>query len=551
MSASLAEELLENYTGAGSGDKEEHIIIGRDRYITIPESLKKIGVQYDHNIETLIFDCPRMWDDIDLSTLNIFINYLRSDGTPGSHDATPSITLDAENENIFHFEWKVSQNVTLTDGMVGFLICAKAPDDTEDNVAWHTELNTDAFVSPGLDTHIAVENLYPDIINQLLGRMDSVEEKFDVSRMIVLEQDVANIKDGSTPAKKAECDAEGNNIAGTYATKEEVQSVTGGAIQETLNNIVNGTTTVGKAVADENGNNIAGTYATKEEVSNTTGGQLESAISNIVNGTTTVGKAVADGEGKVIKDTYATKEELSNVSSEADSKYPTKTEFSSVKNTVNGITGSVEEWVLTDEHDTVITKEVYAKTKSTKLNGWWLLNPTLSGLGVTGWTSENVSFTSNGTTFTSIQFAVLEKALYYGSTAVYSAQTNTWTDEAYRTVIFDNASCSANFYSFLAANGDTYVTISGTWVFKNEIDTTGIYNKEYNFNFTSNGESYDGMFSLASSKLGFMSGSDSRYFYDQGIGGTGWTNEAYRTITFDGTQYVTKEFFEWFKQNTE
>ena len=55
---------------------EEHIIIGRDRYITVPEGLKRIAVQYDHNVETVTFDCPRYWDEHDLSTMNIYINYI-------------------------------------------------------------------------------------------------------------------------------------------------------------------------------------------------------------------------------------------------------------------------------------------------------------------------------------------------------------------------------------------------------------------------------------------------------------------------------------------
>ena len=62
---SQAEELLDSisvddialYTA--DPETEEHIVVGSDRFITVPNSLKRIGVQYDHNIETVTFDCPR------------------------------------------------------------------------------------------------------------------------------------------------------------------------------------------------------------------------------------------------------------------------------------------------------------------------------------------------------------------------------------------------------------------------------------------------------------------------------------------------------------
>lgn len=44
---------------------KEHIIINNDRTVTVPDSIKKIGVQYDHNVNTLTFDCPRYSDEVD------------------------------------------------------------------------------------------------------------------------------------------------------------------------------------------------------------------------------------------------------------------------------------------------------------------------------------------------------------------------------------------------------------------------------------------------------------------------------------------------------
>ena len=44
---------------SASGIDEQHIIINSDRSITVPTELKNIAVQNDHNIETVMFDCPR------------------------------------------------------------------------------------------------------------------------------------------------------------------------------------------------------------------------------------------------------------------------------------------------------------------------------------------------------------------------------------------------------------------------------------------------------------------------------------------------------------
>lgn len=306
---SEVEELLDEYSGPGSGVYEEHIVINRDRTVTVPDSLKKIGVQYDHNVETLIFDCPRYWDEHDLSTMNIYINYSRSDGLPGTYDATNSVKVDEANNKIFHFEWKISNNVTLSEGRVLFLVCAKDGDEEgNETVRWNSEPNEDTYISKGLDTGKVVETLYPDIINQLLVRMNAVENKFDPSSVMAIEADIRSIKDGTIPVAKATCDADGNVISETYATKDE--AATKVEVAEEFGKIADGTTKAAKAIADEDGNNIKTTYATKEELEDTTDGQLRVAIDDIINGTTPAGKAESDKYGRNIYETYATKDEM-------------------------------------------------------------------------------------------------------------------------------------------------------------------------------------------------------------------------------------------------
>lgn len=181
---SQADELLRNltdeqialYSGAGSGVEEPHIVIGRDRYIVIPESLKKIAVEHDHNIETVTFDCPRHWDEHDLSKLILYINYRLPNGEIGSYIAKNIKVVDDDN---FTFTWTIRREVTKYKGNISFLVCAKSTemegDEALEKLHWNTELCTDAYVSEGLESEAPLEEEYPDIVTQLLERMTEVE----------------------------------------------------------------------------------------------------------------------------------------------------------------------------------------------------------------------------------------------------------------------------------------------------------------------------------------------------------------------------------------
>lgn len=170
---SLTEEEIEVYLADQA--TEEHIVVGSDRYITVPEALKRIAVQFDHNVESVMFDCPRYWDGLDMSKLKIYINYMRPDKTRGMYLAK-DISVDEEDSNIMHFTWTISQNVTLVKGNVSFLVCAKKTDETgnEEN-HWNSELNKEIYISEGLECAESIIANHPDIITDLLTRMDYVE----------------------------------------------------------------------------------------------------------------------------------------------------------------------------------------------------------------------------------------------------------------------------------------------------------------------------------------------------------------------------------------
>lgn len=177
---SQADELLNSLTETGTDVVDGNIVIGTDRVITVPESLKKIGVQYDHNVNTVTFDCPRYWDGRDLSTMKLYANYMRSDGQLGSQLCN-NIVTGSDDDEIMHFDWVISGNVTQVNGPLVFLVCAKKTDKDGNEVThWNSELNTDMYVSPGLKCQDTIVRRYPDIITSLLTRMDEIETALGV-----------------------------------------------------------------------------------------------------------------------------------------------------------------------------------------------------------------------------------------------------------------------------------------------------------------------------------------------------------------------------------
>lgn len=186
-------------------EREGHIIIDDDRRISVPAELQRIAVQYDHNIETVMFDCPRYWDGIDMSEMAVFINYMRNDGVKGSY-MVDDVTIDEEDETIMHFTWTVSGHATQVIGELCFIVCIKKLDEAgTELIHWNTELNQDLYISEGLECNEQISDKFPDVITQMLLAIDTVKtvdrtlgefgkEITDMSNKIVqMERDVSEV----------------------------------------------------------------------------------------------------------------------------------------------------------------------------------------------------------------------------------------------------------------------------------------------------------------------------------------------------------------------
>ena len=157
-------------------DTEPHFVINDNRIISVPSELRTIAVQYDHNIETITFDCPRYWDGHDMSKMIVYINYERADGETGAYLAE-NVRVDDEDDSIMHFEWTISRNVTSASGSVTFLVCIKSVDRSgNEQEHWNSERCSDISVAPGLETGEPIEEEYPDILTQLTKKIEDVSK---------------------------------------------------------------------------------------------------------------------------------------------------------------------------------------------------------------------------------------------------------------------------------------------------------------------------------------------------------------------------------------
>ena len=141
-----------------------------NRTITVPESEKIFGVSHDGNTERKHFRCPKIvGDNIDLSTMHLYINYQNANG-----DKYPYLVEDIQTDGDYiTFSWLIGPDVVAHKGQIKFIVCAKKGDRAIPE--WNTTL-TEGTVLEGLEATDEVVARNPDIIEQILTRLDNVTE---------------------------------------------------------------------------------------------------------------------------------------------------------------------------------------------------------------------------------------------------------------------------------------------------------------------------------------------------------------------------------------
>lgn len=157
-----------NDTGA-----DEVITIDNDlRKITIPASITLLGVVSDENVQTLHFQMPKTYKGLDLSEFAIRINYMNANNVGDTYAVDDS---EISGKNIV-FTWTVGRVACMYKGNTKFIICLKKK-DVSGNVL--KEFNTSLASLPvleGLETTEAVVAENPDIIEQILTKIEKLTQ---------------------------------------------------------------------------------------------------------------------------------------------------------------------------------------------------------------------------------------------------------------------------------------------------------------------------------------------------------------------------------------
>ena len=157
-----------NDTGA-----DEVITIDNDlRTIIIPASITLLGVVSDENVQTLHFQMPKTYKGLDLSEFAIRINYMNANNVGDTYAVDDS---EISGENIV-FTWTVGRVACMYKGNTKFIVCLKK-EDASGNVL--KEFNTSLTSLPvleGLETTEAVVAENPDIIEQILTKIEKLTQ---------------------------------------------------------------------------------------------------------------------------------------------------------------------------------------------------------------------------------------------------------------------------------------------------------------------------------------------------------------------------------------
>ena len=142
------------------------------RTITIPSGLQTVGVESDEDVRRLNFQMPKQYGEVDMSEFNIRINFLNANNSGDVY----AVTDKAVSGDNITFSWLVGRNALAYRGNIRFIVCLKKM-DAEGVV--QQEFNTTVAtlsVLEGLETTEQVIQENPDIIEQILARLDELEE---------------------------------------------------------------------------------------------------------------------------------------------------------------------------------------------------------------------------------------------------------------------------------------------------------------------------------------------------------------------------------------
>jgi hypothetical protein len=153
------------------------------RIIDIPPEFYCIGIENDHNAETIYFETNRYFDDIDLYNASIAIQYINS---LGKKYVFPIVykyidySEEGEEGELLSFGWTLSSDVLAAAGKVYFTI--RFFELENDKNIFKYNLNTkiaEVYVEKGLNVLVADESIKEtDDLSRVLESISNLENRY-------------------------------------------------------------------------------------------------------------------------------------------------------------------------------------------------------------------------------------------------------------------------------------------------------------------------------------------------------------------------------------
>lgn len=155
-------------TLAEPSDPVERAVVDVDsRNITIPESLQLAGVMADNHVKRIYFQVSKQAQISDLSQFDIHINYINAQGEADRYSCDDK---EINGDNVT-FSWLISDFATKYRGQITFIVCM----DKANGEHWNSTI-AHLNVLEGLETSETIAEQNPDIIEEILRRLDELEE---------------------------------------------------------------------------------------------------------------------------------------------------------------------------------------------------------------------------------------------------------------------------------------------------------------------------------------------------------------------------------------
>ena len=212
-------------------DTDKTLIIDKDlRIITIPSSVKNLGVESDDDVLRLKFSMPRMYGDVDLSDFSIYINYMNAKNTGDVYVVDDKTIAD----DTITFSWLVGRVALAYKGNVRFIVCMKKHDDDSNVIQEYNTTIASLPVLEGLETGETVIQQNPDIIEMLLTLSEPL---VGTTQTVTPSRVLAAIKAGRDVALQYEDSYYGAFVFGSFNANEKLGIVVSNSILPQMNGL--------------------------------------------------------------------------------------------------------------------------------------------------------------------------------------------------------------------------------------------------------------------------------------------------------------------------